>query len=279
MTEDGPSHWTDFDSLYDLADPRPYFRGVETSGYRMPGVLAAVLRHLLPLVGKPGEGTRLVDFACGYGAVGLCLRYGLTMTDLYRVYAAPSDGDDPAYFKGLSTAGPEGTHITGLDIAGTALSYARDCGAIDAGLSENVLEDIPSETALETLRRADLVYESGAIGDHVAAAMEAILRHAAPNRPALLLCPRPRIGLAPLTAVLAEQGYELHTLAPEIRYRRAFSEQEMREEVAQGMANGLTAEECVVGDYFRVDMRLALPRDLAVQPFRDALQGIDFDAI
>ena len=39
-----PGHKDDFDRVYDLADPRPYFRGLEPSCYRMPQVLADFLR-------------------------------------------------------------------------------------------------------------------------------------------------------------------------------------------------------------------------------------------
>lgn len=279
MPNDSPTHWTEFDSLYDLEDPRPYFRGVETSDYRMPGVLAAVLRALIPVLRTGQDPARLVDFACGYGAVGLCLRNTMTMADLYRFYATDAAGPDRGHFSSTRSKPAMDHEITGLDIARNALAYAQGCGAIDQGLTENVLEGTPSPHLQKCLNAADLVYESGAIGDHVSAAMDAILKTAAPAHPALLLCPRPRVGLAPLRKVLERHGYTLHVLIPGVRYRRAFSPEELAEEVAQGIANGLTEADCTVSGYFRVDIRLALPKEADPSPFIQAVAGMDPNAI
>ena len=37
-------HKDDFDQVYDLDDPRPYFRGLAPGDYRMPGVLVRFLK-------------------------------------------------------------------------------------------------------------------------------------------------------------------------------------------------------------------------------------------
>ncbi|MBT6274703.1 MAG: hypothetical protein HOI95_11280 [Chromatiales bacterium] len=40
MSDASPAHKSDFDALYDLADPCAYFRGLAPSAYRMPEVIA-----------------------------------------------------------------------------------------------------------------------------------------------------------------------------------------------------------------------------------------------
>lgn len=278
-----PTHWTDFDKLYNLPDPRPYFRGVETGDYRMPGVMASALRRLIPvLAAGGGEPVKLIDFAAGYGAVGLCLRTGQSMTGLYDYFRTDASTiEDAARFADMRAkgGGAAAHQIDAIDIADRALDYARTCGAIDVAHTDNLVMAPPGPALNDALRSADLVYECGAIGDHVSTAMSALLAAAAPNRPILLLSPRPRVDLAPLQAALAGQGYGLKTVVPGIRYRRAFSPSEMREELAAGIRNGYAAEECTVGDYFRVDLRLAVPEERDSEPLLQALSGLAHDTL
>ncbi|MDW3207358.1 MAG: hypothetical protein R8L07_17610 [Alphaproteobacteria bacterium] len=272
-----PTHWTEFDKLYNLPDPRPYFRGVATGDYRMPGVMAAALRRLIPALRASNDRpARLVDFASGYGAVGMCLRTGREMADLYAYFAkdAAPEGD-AAHFAGWRRDFSIEPHrIDAIDIADRALDYARACGVIDQGHTDNLMEHPPGEALKAVLSKADLVYECGAIGDHVAAAMTALIEAASPNRPVLVLSPRPRVNLGPLRKALDARQYELRTAVPGIRYRRAFSPEEMREELAAGLQNGIAAEECTVDDYFRVDLRLAVPAERDAEPLLQSLTGM-----
>lgn len=281
---DLPTHWTQFDRLYDLTDPRPYFRGVATGDYRMPGVLARIIERLLPVLeirrGDAGP-VRLVDFACGYGAVGLCLRGGRTMADLYHHFAkdAPQDADVAAFRAAMRHDLPP-HRIDGIDIAENALAYARAVAALDGAHCVNLLSDPPGTALLERLGEADMIFESGAIGDHISDAVATLLRHATgPRRPWILLCPRPRIATMPVQAVLAAAGYRMAVLVSGVRYRRAFSEAELMEEVAAGMSHGLRREECTIDGYFRVDIRLAIPEDENFSPARSAVIGFDPESV
>lgn len=276
---DAPTHWTQFDRLYDLPDPRPYFRGVENGDYRMPGVLAEVLRRLMPVLSaRPGRVAgplRLVDFACGHGAVGLCLRYGMSMKDLFAFYRGDADpGTDADAFAARLDNGLPPHTIAGIDIAANALDYARRTGALDEAFAENVLNGGLSPALGRALGGADLIYESGAIGDHVAAAMDALLGGGGKaGRAWLLLCPRPRVDVAALEAVLRRRGYTMLTLLAGVQYRKPFSEQERTEESASGVANGLSAEECFVGDYFRTDIRIGVPEGEGADDALAAMKG------
>jgi hypothetical protein len=281
MTDQTPTHWTQFDQLYDLPDPRPYFRGVATGDYRMPGVLAGVLERLLPLIaaraGRPPGPARLIDFACGYGAVGLCLRAGATMAGLTERFQ-DDDGPeaDAAHFRDRIRTDVPPHVISGVDIAATALDYARRVGAVDAVHSDNILEGGPGSDLAADLGAADMIFECGAIGDHLTAALDVLLKHATGTpRPWLILSPRPRIDVAGVSACLADHGYDTHVLLPRIGYRKAFSDMELAEEIASGTGHGLSEEECLVGDYFRVDMRLAVPTGENIAAARAAVAGFD----
>jgi hypothetical protein len=276
-----PTHWRQFDQLYDLPDPRPYFRGVAGGAYRMPGVVAGLLERLIPVMAaRKGGGTvRLTDFACGYGAVGLCLRFGFGMDGLYRYFAEEGDpASDPGAFAALRRADLPDHRIDGIDIAGRALAYAEAVGAAEAGHAVDVMGEEPGPAVAEALGRTDLIFECGALGDHIAPAANALLRLAAPAQPWMLFCPRPRVDVARLRETLAGRGYRLETLVPGVRYRKPFSEGEAAEEIAAGLSHGLSAEDCLIDGYFRVDVRLAVPEGEDSAPAHAAVAGFEANA-
>lgn len=263
--ENSPTHWTQFNTLYDLEDPRPYFLGVAGGDYRMPWIIAQVLTALHPVLAErsPHSVPRLLDFACGYGAVGLCLRTGMDMARLTQYFQNPVRdplAEDRAYFLGCREKQDFSFHITGVDVASTAVRYAKGIGAIDAGTAANILET-PDALASE-VPEIDLFFECGAIGDLVPDAAEAFLSQrnlGARHQPWILVSPRPRVPVKPLERVLEAHGYRMETVLEKVRYRLPFSQDELTEEMEAGVRNGLKPEECLVDGYFRVDLRLAIP--------------------
>jgi len=285
MTDNHPTHWTQFGSLYDLPDPRPYYRGVATSDYRMPGVAADLLVQLAPLLAardsrvSVGSGPlSVIDFACGYGAIGTCLRRQMTMETLTAFYA--SDGDPEGDGAGLPPIGEARTSlysIAGIDIAGVALDYGAATGACDRTFKADVLSE-PIEGALaECIRGADLIIESGALGHLVAPAMANFL--ALGGRPWLIVCPRPRIDAGAIGDAVAAHGYRLHTVSEKLRYRRPFSDGELADEVEEAAEHGLPEEKVLVDGYFRVDLRLAIPEEESIGPVLDVLSNWNHNAI
>ena len=99
MTDFEPKQKEDFAAVYDLPDPRPYYRGLTATHYRMPEVMAGVVERITErlLAHRAGDDRALqvLDFACGFGAVGALLKHSLSMSSLYAHYADdPSDGLD-----------------------------------------------------------------------------------------------------------------------------------------------------------------------------------------
>ena len=148
-------HAAHFERVYDLDDPSPYFATLRRADYRMPAALAAALKAIhgpLSAARGTGETLRVLDFACGYGAIGALLRHDVSISALYAHYAArqwqPADGrryweDDIAFFaaRRVETAAFE---IGGIDIAGNALAYAAALGFVDRAYPENLVDDAPS---------------------------------------------------------------------------------------------------------------------------------------
>ena len=265
-------HKDDFEQVYDLEDPRPYYQGLRPADYRMPQVAAAWLRAKGPAVarsrGRPGR-LRILDFACGYGAVGAMLRHALTMRDLYRHYAGPWrrsegrthwDADRVAFLPAArDERGPE---IGGLDVAAHALEYARHVGFIDVGFAEDISTGAPSAGLRRFLGGVDLVVECGSLGPMLTDAIENLLRATREtSRPWFLYCPRPDIDWRRLHAVWDKAGYETAVCVSEpVRYRKPLSafEQDQMLELARGL--GHRPERILDAGYLLVQMTLARPR-------------------
>ena len=218
-TDSLPKHKDDFDRVYDLEDPSPYFTALRPSDYRMPEVLAGVLKAIhRPVCAARGTGDvlRVLDFACGYGAIGALLRHDVTMAEIYARYRErnwlPVDARryweaDASFFAARREASVT-FKIGGIDIAGVALEYATAQGFLDRTFHENLVDHAASEELTRFLHGVDLVVESGSVGDLLPVAFERILGACGgTSRPWFLYCPRPDVDWAPLNALWVERGY------------------------------------------------------------------------
>ena len=265
-------HKDDFDQVYDLDDPRPYYQGLRPGDYRMPGVVAEWLRAKAPVIasvrGRSGH-LRMLDFACGYGAVGALLRHEITMDGLYRHYTggwrraegrANWERDRAAFARRRRE--DQRYEIGGLDIAPVAVEYARYMGFIDTGFSEDLTEGVPGAELRHFLSGTDIVVECGALGPLLTGAVERMV-HATRDtgRPWFLYCPRPDVNWSGLHALWAEAGYEAAACvrAP-IRYRKPLGDHEHDQMLKLSAQFGYRAEEVMESGYLLVEMTLARPR-------------------
>ena len=267
-----PTHKDDFGRVYDLEDPSPYFTALRPSDYRMPGVLAKALRAVHRPVTEArgtGDALRLLDFACGYGAIGALLRHRVSMAELYARYGArrwqPADSRrfwaaDAAIFDSRRNKEPR-FEIGGVDIAGTALEYAATMGFVDRAFHEDLVEHSPSEALQGFVRGLDLVVECGALGDLVTVTFERILdcRHDA-GRPWFVYCPRPDLDWSSLRALWAARGYRAESLVSEpVRYRKPLGAVEQAEIRRSIRESGRPESSGMRDGYLLVDMTLARP--------------------
>ena len=278
-TDNFPQHKDDFDRVYDLEDPSPYFTALRPSDYRMPAVLAGALKAIhRPVCAARGAGDilRVLDFACGYGVIGALLRHDVSMPEIYARYGErrwrPVDARrywdaDAAFF---ATRREESVtfEIGGVDIAGVALEYAATLGFVDRTFHENLIDQAPGEGLGRFLRGADLVVESGSLGVLLPVAFERILDCCGDaDRPWFIYSPRPDVDWASLNALWAERGYRAESLGTEpVRYRKPLAVLERVDALRISRALGKADEAVMRNDFLLVDMTLARPEADAGHP-------------
>jgi hypothetical protein len=263
---DIPTAREDFQRIYDLPDPRPYFGALRPLDYRMPRVICSFLRQFgAAIAAARGEDhLLLVDFACGYGVNGLLLRHEIALSEIHDHYLRPLCDDflaaDAAFFAARRRPGTK-TRIIGIDIAAEALAYAKAVGAVDEAFAVNLVEEDPDPSLARLLTGADLIIESGAIGALLAPAMARILDVArGERRPWLLLAPRGDLDDAALRGVLTARGYavELCNQRP-FRYRRFMGQQERQIILEAVKTLGRDPALWLDDDYFLINLWLARP--------------------
>ena len=271
-TDSLPRHKDDFDRIYDLEDPSPYFTALRPSEYRMPEVLACALKAVhrpVCAARDTGGSLRVLDFACGYGAIGALLRHDVSMSGIYARYGErqwrSADARrywtaDAAFFAARREAAAD-FEIGGTDIAGVALEYAAALGFLDRTFHENLVEDAPSGELKRFLHDVDLVVESGSLGDLLPDAFERILDGCGDAaRPWFFYCPRPDVDWAPLNAVWAAWGYRTESLGTDpVRYRKALAAAELADMLRVTRALGKPDGAVMRDGYLLVDMTLARP--------------------
>lgn len=281
-----PRHADDFGRVYDLEDPSPYYTALRLSDYRMPAVLADVSKAVggpLRTARDAGDTPRLLDFACGYGAVGALLRHDLSMAALCARYGErrwrPVDGRryweaDAALFA-ARRAKAAAFEIGGIDVAGSALAYAAALGFVDRDFHKNIVDRAPGDALTRFLRGVDLVVASGAYGEHLPAAFARVLDCCGDTRrPWFLYGPRPDMDWTPLNRVWAERGYRSESLvAGPIRYRKPLSAQERADMLRDARALGHRDEAVFRDGYLLVDVALARPETDADNPPVARLRG------
>jgi hypothetical protein len=257
----------DFGQVYDNVDPRPYYRALQPLDYRMPEIVARFLRDNLPVLADAfGAGPlRLLDFACGYGAVAALARHDLAMSDLYGLYAGEAQGRGAdAEFFARARVPSSGFEIAGLDIARNALGYALSCGLIDTGFDDDLLKGPPGTDLEAYLSRTCIIYESGAVLDVLMPALLALIDAAGKARPWLLFAPRRDVDDRPICDGLAARDYGIEPVNRRpIRYRRSIGMRERELHAAKMRALGRDPTLGFDGDYIVLDLRLARPRDAA----------------
>lgn len=158
-----------FDEIYNLPDPRRYYRTLGALDYRIPTEARPIFRKLIAALGR--ERPSIVDVGCSYGVNAALIQYDLKFADLVARYrdagsrersVAEAIFQDAAFF-GESTKIVDGS-FTGLDVAAEAAGYAKAVGLIDEAVVENLEAAPMSPKAAAAVAGADLVITTGAVG-------------------------------------------------------------------------------------------------------------------
>jgi len=229
-----------YDAIYNQPDPRAYFRTLEPLGYRQPEVIAgflsarggAIARHL----GR--KRLRILDFACGYGALGAMLRHRIGMQDLYDRYATEAGAGfaeaDRRYFADLRDESVA-VELGGIDIAEQAVGYAQACSLLDQGGTEHLAEGPPGAALAAFFAETDLIVETGAVYRFLPACYASLMR-SSPKRPWLLFGPRGDVDTLKVADFLTGEGYRLERVSTINRRYRRFSDAEEQRDSEANMA-------------------------------------------
>ncbi len=229
-----------YDAIYNQPDPRAYFRTLEPLGYRQPEVIAGFLSArgdaIAQYLGRAR--LRILDFACGYGALGAMLRHRIGMQDLYARYATEAGAgfaeSDRRYFADLRDESVA-MELGGIDIADQAVGYARASGLLDQGFTENLAEGPPGPALADFFAETDLIVETGAVYRFLPTCYASLMR-SSPKRPWLLFGPRGDVDTVRVAAFLTEEGYRLEQVSTINRRYRLFSDPEEQRDSEANMA-------------------------------------------
>ena len=158
-----------FDEIYNLPDPRKYYRTLGALDYRIPTEARPVFRKVMNAMNR--QDLSVVDIGCSYGVNAAVIQFEMDFSDLVARYraaglktgsTAEAIFDDAAFFAGADKR--VDANFTGVDIAGEAAGYAKAVGLINAAVVENLEESPISDGAAAALASTDLIITTGAVG-------------------------------------------------------------------------------------------------------------------
>ena len=266
----------DFAKVYNLPDPRSYFRALRPLDYRLPAIACGYLdRYAAVIAAARGkERLRVLDFACGYAPNGALLKHDVSLDDLYALYAKDAVGDPIAHDRRFFAARRRAStvfEVGGLDIADRALRYAEGCGLLDRAFTQDLTRAEPDADLRAFVSRTDIVLETGGHAPMFAVSFAKLLEGNA--RPWFLYCLRGDVDDRPLNAMFAERGYHIEaSSAAPFRYRKLMNDRERKGVTTAARALGRDPDEHFAGGYFLNPLLLARPEpDAAKLPIREIM--------
>jgi hypothetical protein len=166
-----------FDLIYDLDDPREYFKTLGNLDYQIPH---HGQRFFSALIEARRNGNRngaeepslnVVDICCSYGVSAALLKHETSLANLYNRYSSEELTDlsseqlaeaDAVFYGGRRRERP--LRVIGVDVARNAVSYGLRSHLLDAGFVENLEEAEPTEALRRAVSGADLLTVTGGVG-------------------------------------------------------------------------------------------------------------------
>jgi len=230
------------DHIYDQPDPRNYFRELSKLDYAIPDLAKPIFQTLISHLRHRENGTiHVLDLGCSYGINAALLKYDLSMSELYqhwgnRALIASTLEEVVAHdrhFMG-NLDEPDDIEVVGIDLAASAIAFARNAGLLDEELVINLETDPLPEAAKEKLAPIDLVTSTGCVGYVTEKSFDRLL-------PAITQGQMPWMGnfvlrLFPFDAIeesLSEWGYVTEKLEGQTFAQRHFSSDDEQEQVLE----------------------------------------------
>ena len=233
-----------FDHIYDLEDPRGYFNTLSKLGYQAPQHGSRIFAALMEGMDLDGQPAKVVDLCCSYGVNAALLKHELSLEDLYSHYGSEQLADlsadelaaaDGEFYEDHRVGSPP--EVVGVDVAGNAVSYARQTGLIDAGFAENLEEEEPSDALKEAVSGTDLITVTGGISYIWENTFDRVLScFDEEDAPWVATLPLRTVDYAPISGVLSDHGLATEKLTTRTFKHRRFLDEHERERVLRQLA-------------------------------------------
>jgi hypothetical protein len=157
----------DLCNVYNQPDPRAYYQTLRPLGYQIPQNAKPVFEKVFTRLQQQRglHDLTVLDLGCSFGINAALLKFGLGMSDLYELYGRAKTAalnsaelaarDQSVFAKRCCKIW---LRFVGLDIADKAVTYAKDVGLLDAGISTNF------ETQPGRCEKVDIVTSTGCVG-------------------------------------------------------------------------------------------------------------------
>ena len=228
------------DDVYDQSDPRAYFRELQKLDYAIPDNAKPIFQKLIHHLHKRHDDTvNVLDLGCSYGVNAALLKHDLSMEELYEHWGQKALVDatstevlnhDRRFLDSLDE--PEDISVIGLDQADAAISFAKDSGLLDNGITVNLESEPLSALETKELAPVDLVISTGCVGYMTEKSFESLL-------PAVTQGKQPWIAnfvarMFPFDSIeetLSDWGYVTEKLEGRIFDQRHFASAQEQEQV------------------------------------------------
>jgi len=224
----------DFSNVYNLDDPREYFRALAPLDYIIPHLAQNIFRQLIDSQATPTfKPLTVIDIGCSYGINAALMKYALTWDKLANRHLTPEMMMIPSealhrldrlYLR--SWPRRIGLRIVGIDPAQRAIRYACDSGALDAGYAVDLESDPAPEALASDIREAQLILSTGAVGYVTEKSFSRIAKvlEARADQPWVASFVLRAVDYAPISRTLAELGLVTEKLEGATFIQRRFSD-------------------------------------------------------
>lgn len=268
----------DLTDIYDKSVPVDYFSKLHDLDYRIPQEAKPVFQRVIAARRETTGQTsaKLVDIGCSYGVNAALLKYGLTMQQLYRLYAdAPEDRSELLTRDRAVYSEPTDPNLecVGLDAAERAVEYALDAGTLDAGVTADLEAEPPAGSDAVAIAGADLVISTGCFGYVSERTLERVLEPSVNRQPWMAHLVLRIFDFAPAEQMLAEHGYvteRADRLFPQRRFASAQEQAHALETLSERAIDPTGAE--ADGWYF-AQLHVSRPAAAAASPLAQIVEG------
>ena len=255
-----------FNQLYDVESPRPYFNRMRELDYQIPESANTIYQWCVRELRRVHGTAKLtvLDLCAGYGVNGALLQLAISLEDFYAYFDSTETAvDGRGFFDRLAFSNRRkdtALNIIGLDIASKALDYSRDAGFIHKAYTANLETEQAPLGLQHALAHCALVMVTGGfsfIGSKTIEKVLAAITDQGDKRPWIVGFPPLHIDLTGVLNTLMQHGYVIQpTLQQRVRQRRFASSGEQARELDALSRSGLLASE---RDYFEARCLIAQP--------------------